>query len=344
MTSPHRLHSCVSGYRQHLAVLLLALVAGCGGGGGGGGGGAGTGGGSGGSGGLVAPAPTPGIPGTSATWDIYQATVPPTVTTTTSADHATLDAPTCRITLWKPVATGADLATQALSLLQQAFSDPSRWSGMGGQALSGDVLADPSHLEGTTAQGFRYVDLSVSLKNASGQWSNEHARIQLTDVDGQAAAMIGYQPTTQGCLTDPVVPNEFEWLYVSLSMTFPSHPGDISALGKQLVGTWAYGGGGIGMADVYAANGQHINAMTDTTYSQPTADMILETTSSWVGSGNWAVKGNLLTVWPKESGQAPVTHAMQIYKVMGGSFRWTYVRWLDMCGPDICALYENKTD
>ena len=266
------------------------------------------------------------------------------MTTATYPDHATLDAPTCRITLWKPVATGPDLAAQALSLLQQAFSDRSRWNGMGGLALSGDVLADPSHLEGTTAQGFHYVDLSVSLKNASGQWSREQARIQLTDVDGQAAAMIGYQPTTQGCLTDPVVPNEFEWLYVALSMTFPSHAGDPTALGRQLVGTWAYGGGGIGMSDVYAANGQHIDAMTDTTYSQPSPNMILETTSSWVGSGNWSVKGNLLTVWPKQAGRAPATHYMQIYKVMGGSFRWTYGRWLDLCGPDVCALDENKTD
>ena len=98
------------------------------------------------------------------------------------------------------------------------------------------------------------------------------------------------------------------------------------------------------MADVYAVNGQHIDAMTDTTYSQPTPDMILETTSSWVGSGQWAVNGNLLTVWPKQAGDPPVTHYMQIYKAVGGSFHWTYVRWLDMCGPDICALYENKTD
>jgi hypothetical protein len=142
---------------------------------------------------------------------MYQATVPPTVTATSSADHATLDAATCRITLWPATPSQSDLAGQALTILEQAFSDPTRWSGMGGVS-SPDILTDPLHLEGITGQGFRYVDLSAALKNAAGQWSGEIVRIQLTDVGGQAAAMIGYQPRIQGCLTDPVVPNEFEWL------------------------------------------------------------------------------------------------------------------------------------
>jgi hypothetical protein len=288
----------------------------------------------------VTPPPTPALAGTPATWDMYQVIVPPTVTATSAADHATLDAPSCRITFWPGVPAQQDLSAQALDLLKYYFNDPSRWSGLlGNDARS--PLDGASHHTGITAQGFHFEDVSAGLLGLDGRWTGEEVRIQLTDVDGQAAAVVGYQPTELGCVTKPELVGKYEWLYVTYSLSFPGHPGDPKALANQLVGGWFGSDGTVGLGNVFAANGHYSDTATIETYTQTSPTQILDTYSTWLGNGTWAANGDLLTMWT--DGKPSETHYFRIYTEVGGSAHYTYLKRLELNGtvPDELSQVKN---
>ena len=315
-----------------LASTLAALV-GCGGGGGGDSADPASG-----ANGTVIPATVPAatvVPlGTPLQWSIYQVTVPPTMTATDNGHYLALDKAGCRITLWTPDATRADLSAQALETLKAGFNDPQTWSGLVGE-MAASPLEESYHRKGITAGGWPFVELRAQLLNPRGVRTGEHVRILLVDVGGQAAAMIGYQ-TARGCLDEVLDPYEFVML--SYSMSFPGSTGDPAAMRQALVGGW-FGStnGGQAWSDVFAANSQYSNLFGLQSYQQISPTLIRESFSTWQGNGQWTANGNQLTVWPA-SGAASTVY-FRIYTETGGS---TYLNRLGWCTDRFCERWSTQ--
>ena len=283
------------------------------------------------------PPPAVGLGGTPLRWGDFQVTVPATLTATDYGNLLALDKPGCRITLWPTVVSQPDLDGLALAFLQSAFTDPARWGGVVGQ-VDASPLTEYLHHTGLDAGGRRFTDLRGELLNAAGRRSGEKVRIQMVDLGGRAAAMVGYE-TGGSCIDDQVDPYEF--VLLAYSMDFPAFAGDPQALGRTLVGGWfgqEAGSGGVNIAwsDVFAANGQHSDAYVAQTFHDLSPTEYLDVLSGWFGNGRWATRGNLLTVVP--NGGSASTAYFRIYRETGG---FTYLRRLGSCGGSYCERWST---
>lgn len=288
-----------------------------------------------------APAAPAWVPsGVSVTWGDYAFTMPPSmqVIADGSQGYYSIGRTGCAITFFPPVASETDADSQAASLLAEAFSDPTKWSGIG------DPLLSSGHRRTVTAQGLSAVDLSTALKDVHGTFTSEIGRILLVDLGtGKSAPMVGYQTATGSqCLAEVLTP--YEWVLVYYSLSFPqARPANPQSLQDTLIGGWFTGSSGsiisTGINQVFAANGNYSYAIALDQYSQLDSNLIKETTSSWSGDGAWGLERGLLEILPRDPSKPATTNLIRIFweynTAVSTGGRW-YLYTLGFCGGTPC--------
>jgi hypothetical protein len=286
--------------------------------------------------------------GQAVTWADFAFTLPATmqVIADGSNGYYAIGRAGCAITFFPAVASGADADAQAKSLLTEAFSDASKWSGLLG-IDNVDPLLGTYHRRTITAQGLSAVDLSSGLKNTEGRATSELARILLVDLGtGKSAPMIGYQTTDDSrCLNE--VLNPYEWVLVYYSLSFPgARATNPQGLRDALIGGWFSSSSGsilsTGMNQVYAANGNYSYATSVTQYAQIDSNLIRETTSAWAGDGAWRLEQGLLEILPNVPSAPAQTNLMRIFREYNpqaaSGWHW-YLYTLEACGASPCEAW-----
>ncbi|HEY5956894.1 MAG TPA: hypothetical protein VIV60_10090 [Polyangiaceae bacterium] len=291
------------------------------------------------------------LSGNSVTWQDYAFTVPPSmqIIADGSKGYAAIGRAGCAITFFPAVASEPDPDLQAASLLTEAFSDATKWSGLLG-IDNHDPLLGTYHRRTVTSQGLSAVDLSTGMKNAEGKVTSELGRILLVDLGtGKSAPIIGYQSNYDGRCLDEVL-NPYEWVLVYYSLSFPqAHPANPHALQDTLIGDWYSSSSGsilsTGYSQVYAANGNYSYVISVSEYSQIDPNLIRETTSSWAGDGAWRLEQGLLEILPRDPSSPAQTNLMRIFWEYNTStptgWRW-YLHTLDSCGATPCESWASR--
>lgn len=291
------------------------------------------------------------LTGTPVTYDAYKLILPNTLSQTVYSDGTAFDRSGCHIVLWPPVDSTGDLDAQALQILQQKFP-----GGIKGVSRP-SPLDDPEHLRGVSGEGWRYVELQGERLNPAGTGNGEYVRIFLAQLGTKVAAMVGWEASYYAenrfpyCVHGEVL-DPFEWTAITYSLSFPGYQApNPHALRDELVGAWF--GATVGpymnlvWKDVFSANGRHSDLIGYETWQTLNATQVLNTFSTWQGTGSWAVDGNRFTVWPDDSSEQAKTRYFRIYQEVNTAepSGWrTSIRKLDRCGDDqhYCEGWANK--
>jgi hypothetical protein len=208
----------------------------------------------------------------------------------------------CAIEILRPMAASGDLATQAESLLKEYF------------VPQGVLLRDPEY--GTNFAAFRvywvspkgwdFVEITAEVRGPDDMPSDARGRIVLVGLGTKVVPIFAFTPSSKGCLSlkrdafQDLNNFTWQWLYYSLEFSGATRPP--FDLTQKVIGKWSTfaGGGGQGalVAEIYAANGRYATDATLGTWREVSATEIGLFTTTFTGSGRYAVAGDTLARFP----------------------------------------------
>jgi hypothetical protein len=237
--------------------------------------------------------------GNRVTWGGFSFLVPQDMVGTDGSDHYEMvdSGGLCQITAFKPLAATGDLAQQANDLITGAFG------ALGYQVVDDNYGTDliGNRTQGRSAGGWEYVELRGELQRSGP--SDERGHLFLVRVGSQVVPFFGYSPTTAGCTqlahdNRAGIVGELRWRELEYSLDFPSASRDEKALASAIVGHWSLFQGPSGNEYVFAANGRYQRWAGLSQIHAISSTEIEIVTSHFTGDGSYAVKGDVVALFP----------------------------------------------
>jgi len=235
-------------------------------------------------------------PHASATLANYVYSVPEQWTRNETRDAIVLQSPTygngefCRVAMLPMQAATGSLADDALNIFRNLFkADP----------LTSTPAPSPKLYRGISPQGWEYFMIRKSVGGNYGDYQKLiQAIVLVVKLGNQLAPVVGTGKDSliSNCFGESIRDYWPNFFYSLRFRNAPSSPGAQAALKQKLVGKWTMATGGVGLQNIFHADGRYLGGAASRTETPAGNRQILVTTTGWFGDGSYTINGNTLTM------------------------------------------------